>query len=107
MEHEIIRINTHFQDLIGWIAVIEGITVGHVFMQTQKDNKIKFLDAWVHEDYRRRGIYRSLWDTRWEYVNGIYNDKIIYAWCLPMSLPLLQEKGFTEGDTCVYVEKKI
>ena len=107
MEHEIIRINTHFQDLIGWIAVIEGITVGHVFMQIQKDSKIKFLDAWVHEDYRRRGIYRSLWDTRWEYVNNTYSNKIIYAWCLPMSLPLLQEKGFTEGDTCVYVEKKI
>ena len=107
MGHEIVRINTHFQDLIGWIAVIEGITVGHVFMQIQKDSKIKFLDAWVHEDYRRRGIYRSLWDTRWEYVNSVYTDKTIYAWCLPMSLPLLQEKGFIEGDTCVYVEKKI
>ena len=107
MEHEIIRINTHFQDLIGWIAVIENITVGHIFMEVQRNNKIKFLDAWVHEDYRRRGIYRSLWDTRWEYVNNVYSDKIIYAWCLPMSLPLLQEKGFIEGDTCVYVEKKI
>ena len=107
MEHEIIRINTHFQDLIGWIAVIEGITVGHVFMQIQKDSKIKFLDAWVHEDYRRRGIYRSLWDTRWEYVNNTYSNKTVYAWCLPMSLPLLQEKGFNEGDICVYVEKKI
>ena len=107
MEHEIIRINTHFQDLIGWIAVIEGITVEHIFMEIQRNNKIKFLDAWVHEDYRRRGIYRSLWDTRWEYVNSVYTDKTIYAWCLPMSLPLLQEKGFIEGDTCVYVEKKI
>ena len=76
-------------------------------MEIQRNNKIKFLDAWVHEDYRRRGIYRSLWDTRWEYVNEVYTDKTIYAWCLPMSLPLLQEKGFTEGDTCVYVEKKI
>jgi hypothetical protein len=107
MEHEIIRINTHFQDLIGWIAVIEGITVGHIFMEVQRNGKIKFLDAWVHEDYRRRGIYRSLWDTRWEYVNDVYTNKTIYAWCLPMSLPLLQEKGFIEGDTCVYVEKKI
>ena len=71
---------------------MDGITVGHVFMQIQKDNKIKFLDAWV---------------PQWEYVNDIYTNKTIYAWCLPMSLPLLQEKGFTEGDTCVYVEKKI
>ena len=76
-------------------------------MQIQKDNKIKFLDAWVHEDYRRRGIYRSLWDKRWEYVNNTYSNKTIYAWCLSMSLPLLQEKGFNKGDTCVYVEKKI
>ena len=107
MEHEIILIDTHFQDLIGWIAVIDSITVGHIFMEIQRNEKIKFLDAWVHEDYRRRGIYRSLWDTRWEYVNNAYTDKTIYAWCLPMSLPLLKEKGFTEGDTCVYVEKKI
>ena len=48
-----------------------------------------------------------MWDTRWNYVSKHYKDYIAYAWCKPMSLPLLIEKGFKEGETCVYVEKKI
>ena len=64
------------------------------------------MDAWVHKDYRRQGIYRRLWDTRWEYVVKNYKGYKIYAWCKPMSLPLLIEKGFKEGDTITYVEKK-
>jgi hypothetical protein len=69
--------------------------------------KLKFTDAWVHEDHRRKGIYRKLWDIRWEYVNEHYKGYKAYAWCKPMSLPLLLEKGFIEGDNCIYVEKKI
>ena len=65
------------------------------------------MDAWVHEDYRRKGIFRVLWDTRWEYVKKYYKGYKAYAWCKPMSLPLLLEKGFIEGDNCVYVEKII
>ena len=65
------------------------------------------MDAWVHKDYRRRGIFRKLWDTRLNYINKHYKGYTAYAWCKPMSLPLLVEKGFKEGDTCVYVEKKI
>ena len=65
------------------------------------------MDAWVHEDHRRQGIYRRLWDARWKYVVENYKGYKIYAWCKPMSLPLLIEKGFEEGDNCVYVEKTI
>ena len=61
----------------------------------------------MHEDYRRQGIYRKLWDTRWTYVLEHFKKFIVYAWCKPMSLPLLIEKGFKEGETCVYVEKII
>jgi len=90
-----------------WIAYSKDKCVGHIYLQLEANNKIKFLDAWVHPDHRRQGIYRKLWDTRWEYVNKNFPDYITYAWCKPSSLPLLIEKGFKEGDTCVYVEKKI
>ena len=60
-----------------------------------------------HEDYRRQGIFRILWDTRWEFVNKEFEGFKAYAWAKPMSLPLLIEKGFNEGDNCVYVEKQI
>ena len=81
--------------------------MGHIHLQREANKRIKFLDAWVHEDYRRQGIYRELWDTRWTYVTKHFKKFTVYAWCKPMSLPLLVEKGFKEGETCIYVEKKI
>ena len=76
-------------------------------MLLEPNKKIKFLDAWVHEDHRRKGIYRKLWNTRWEFVQKEYKGYKVYAWCKPMSLPLLLEKGFEKSHTCVYVEKII
>ena len=90
-----------------WVAHIENQCVGHIHFLLETNNSIHFLDAWVHEDHRRKGIFRLLWDTRWDYINEHYNGYKAYAWCRPSSLPLLLEKGFKEGDTCVYVEKII
>ena len=90
-----------------WIASLNQLCVGHIHLQIEPHNTIKFMDAWVHEDYRRQGIYRQLWDTRWEYVKENYKGWKAYAWAKPMSLPLLIEKGFDQGDKCVYVEKDI
>ena len=76
-------------------------------MQEERGNKVKFLDAWVHEEHRRKGIFRKLWNTRWLFVQENYIGYKVYAWALPKSLPLLLEKGFIEGDTCVYVERQV
>ena len=47
----------------------------------------------------------------WIYRNTdkekLYKDYKVYAWCKPSSLPLLLEKGFKKGETCIYVEKII
>ncbi len=91
----------------GWVAHHDNICVGHVHMSLESKKRIKFLDAWVHEDYRRQGIFRKLWDVRWEFINKEFKGFKAYAWAKPMSLPLLVEKGFNEGDTCIYVEKEI
>ena len=90
-----------------WIAYSNNICIGHIHMQMEADKRIKFLDAWVHDEYRRKGIYRRLWDIRWDFIHKSeeYKGYIVYAWCKPMSLPLLLEKGFAEGDSCIYVEK--
>ena len=90
-----------------WIAYIENLAVGHIHMQIEANQTIKFLDAWVHSEYRKQGIFRTLWDTRWDFVEEGFQGYKVYAWCLPKSLPLLKEKGFTEGDKCVYVEKVV
>lgn len=104
---KIIHTKSHAQDLETWIAILNDEVVGHIFMKIEIDNKIKFLDAWVRPDCRRKGIYRKLWDTRWDYVLGNFKGYTIYAWCKKNSLPLLIEKGFTQGEVVTYVEKNI
>ena len=98
---------TRQYNMHGWGAHLNNICVGHIHMLIESENKIKFLDAWVHEDYRRQGIFRKLWNTRWKYVNDNFKGHKAYAWAKPMSLPLLLEKGFKAGDSSVYVEKNV
>ncbi len=107
MDVEIVILKMHAQSQLGWLAVANGVTVGHIFMLEEPNKTIKFLDAWVHNDYRKKGIYRKLWETRWDYVEKEYKGHVVYAWCKPMSLPLLMEKGFIKGEECVYVEKTV
>lgn len=98
------------QSIEGWLAVTTDNnmqTIGHIFMELHKDKRIKFLDAWVHPNWRRQGIFRSLWDTRWAYIKANYTGYTVYAWCLPTSLPLLIEKGFETGTTSTYVEREV
>jgi hypothetical protein len=87
--------------------MVNGDIVGHIYMEREENMRIKFLDAWVHEEHRRKGIYRMLWDARWEYVQQQFKGYLVYAWCKPASLPLLLEKEFDAGETCTYVEKII
>ena len=107
-DFKVIKIKTNAQNLYGWLALTNtDQPVGHIFMQVEIDKKIKFMDAWVHEDFRRKGIFTSLWDERWKYVKKHYKRYIAYACCLTMSLGLLRKKGFEEGETCIYMEKEI
>jgi hypothetical protein len=105
--HTITRFNTHAQGLIGWLAIEQGLTVGHIFMQEEPEQRIKFLDAWTHPEHRREGVHTSLWDIRWRYVTEQYNDWTVYAWCTPNTLEHLLSEGFHAGDVCTYVERKI
>lgn len=107
MSYRILHLKPNAQDIETWVAIDDNDVVGHIYMKIEIDNRIKFLDAWVHEDFRRKGIYRKLWETRWDYVNEVYKGYTIYAWCKDNSLPLLVEKGFDIGEVCTYVEKKI
>jgi len=104
---KIIHLKSNAQELETWIAMLNGEIIGHIYMEREKDKKIKFLDAWVHEGHRRKGIFRMLWDERWNYVKNKYPGWLTYAWCKPASLPLLIEKGYNAGEICTYVEKII
>ena len=98
---------TRQYNMQGWVAHKNEFCVGHIHMQLEANKRIKFLDAWVHEDHRKQGIFRKLWNMRWQYVNENFKGYTTYAWAKPMSLPLLLEKGFKAGDSSVYVEKNV
>lgn len=102
-----IKLNSHGINM--WIAIdnSNNINVGHVCLNIETNNTLKFLDAWVHEDYRRCGIYRKLWDARWDYVSENYKGYKVYAWCKSTSLPLYLEKQFSTGEIVTYVETTI
>ena len=103
----IVHVKPNGQELESWVALIDNEVVGHIFMKLESTNKLKFMDAWVHDNHRRKGIYRKLWDTRWDYVQNNYKGYKIYAWCKNESLPLLIEKGFSTGEICTYVETTV
>ena len=108
MDIRIVTMKMNAQSQLGWLAVTpDDVTIGHIFMIVEPERTIKFLDAWIDENYRRKGIFRKLWEARWKFVQQNYIGYKAYAWCKPMSLPLLIEKGFEQGESAVYVEKVI
>lgn len=108
MDYTIIKIKTNFTDLHGWIAVgTSNQPVGHVFMQIEKNSKVKLFDDWVDEEQRGKGIYTDLWDTRWKYIQEEYSGYTAYAWCLPTSLNTYRKKGFNEGEPAIYMEREV
>ena len=90
-----------------WVAHIDNQCVGYIHFLLESNKRIKFMDAWVSDEFRRQGIFTALWETRWKYVEKNFEGYKAYAWALPMSINLLRKKGFDEGDTCVYMEKVI
>jgi GNAT superfamily N-acetyltransferase len=108
-EVTIVRVPTDsaFKEPLVWIAIHEGECIGHCRMTVESTGNIKFHDAWVHEDYRRIGVYSKLFNTRWEYAKKHFNGKFSYAWCKETSLPLYIKNGYEAGEVCVHVIKKI
>jgi len=104
---KIVYIPFNNRHIITWAALLDEKCVGNISLQLHLGNRVKFIDAWVHQDYRRMGIFRKLWDTRWEYVKEHYKGYKVFAWCKEGSLPLLLEKGFTSGEIITYVEKDL
>jgi len=59
----ITHIKPNAQEVESWIAISKGEAIGHIYMRIENEMKIKFLDAWVHPEWRRKGVYRKLWET--------------------------------------------
>ena len=104
---QIIYIPSNARDFHSWAAILNNNCIGNVHLQIEPNKKIKLLDAWVKPKYRRQGVYRQLWETRYDFIKQKYKGYLVYAWCKPKSLPLALEKGFNSSDSCVYVSLNI
>ena len=89
----------------GWVALVDGKEVGWCNMAFWPDKVIKFEDAFVKEKYRGKGIYKTLWNTRWEYVSEHYKGYRIVSYCKPTTLEFHKKKGFETKEILELMEK--
>lgn len=79
---------------IWFCAKVDGELAGFVSCYIRKrKGKAVFKSDYVREEYRRRGIYRKLFEARLDYVS-IADVKIIKASCTKMSLGCFLAYGF-------------
>ena len=97
--------NPSRHSVCGWIALVEMEEVGWCNMAFWPDNVIKFEDAFVKEEYRGNGIYKTLWDTRWEYVNKHYKGYKIVTYCKPTTVDFYEKKDFKTIEVLSLMEK--
>ena len=57
---KIIHLKSNAQQLETWIAMLDGEIVGHIYMERQENDRIKFLDAWVHEEHRLGRVQKAM-----------------------------------------------
>lgn len=67
------------QNIESWIAMYNNELIGYIYMVREDDFKLKFLEAWIHDDYKGQGILWELLEARWEYVCIQYMGWKIYA----------------------------
>tara|TARA_B100000963_G_scaffold360342_1_gene390824 strand:- start:2701 stop:2964 length:264 start_codon:yes stop_codon:yes gene_type:complete len=87
--------------------MVDNKEVGWCNMSFLPENTLKFEDAFVHPDYRKKGIYRKLWDTRWKYVNDNLKGMKVIAYCKPITVGFYKEKGFKEVHKITLMEKTL
>jgi predicted GNAT family acetyltransferase len=78
----------------GWVAIVDDIEVGWVNMTLLPRKVIKFEDAYVLAQHREKGLYKKLWETRWDYINIHYIGYKVVAYCKESTVDYYRKKGF-------------
>ena len=89
----------------GWVAICASKEVGWCNMTFLPDNTLKLEDSYVHPDYRGKGVYKMLFETRMNYINTHLTDYKLIAYCKPTTLSFFKKQGFIEKEIITLVEK--
>lgn len=83
----------------GWIALHDSKAIGWNSLIFESYDTIKFANAFVEEEYRGKGIFKKLWDVRWEYCQQHFKGWNVVSYCLPTTVDFYREKGWEEKAT--------
>ena len=48
---KVVHLKSNAQQLETWIAMVNGEIVGHIYMERERDQKIKFLDGKIYTTF--------------------------------------------------------
>ena len=91
----------------GWVAMLNNKEIGWVTMSFLSNNEILFENAYVDEQYRRKGVYRKLWNARWEHVKENYKGYTIRTYCRDTTVDMYRKNGFKFINPIYLMEYKI
>ena len=69
------------------------------------DNTLKLEDSYVHPDYRGKGVYKMLFETRMNYINTHLNGYKLIAYCKPTTINFFKKQGFVEKEVITLMQK--
>ncbi len=87
------------KDECGWIALYDNKAIGWNSLIFLSDKTVKFANAFVEKKYRGKGIYKMLWNARWEWCEKNLKGYKVTSYCLPTTYDFYKEKGWEEGHT--------
>lgn len=82
----------------GWIAYNGEKEIGWVSMIFYPKKLIKFADAYVISEYRGKGVYSQLWNTRFDYCKKHFPNYKIISYCKESVVDFYIDKGFKAGE---------
>ena len=89
----------------GWVAICDNKEVGWCNLTFLPNNVLKYEDSFVSHHYRRKGIYKKLYEAREDYVSRLFKGCKIISYCKPSTLEFFKDKGFVEKEIITLVEK--
>ena len=89
----------------GWVAICDNKEVGWCNMSFLPDSVIKYEDSFVSPNYRRKGIYKKLYEARDRYVTTLFKGYRIISYCKPSTVDFFKERGFETKEIITLMEK--
>ena len=95
-------------NVVTFIALNENQEfVGQVNISVLMNNRLKLTGAYVEKKYRKKGVYRLLWNARMDYITKHFSDYDMQAYCNPQSVKMCEENGFEPTEIIQKMTKKV